>query len=113
MNTVKIELWWTAAGCLPDADQPAHVANSFDDARAWIAGDEAAAYWETTGEHNTYCFELIPTPYATCPTCHNEYPTDYGQPVPWDVMGDPRPTITVCPECATHSINHQPERPQP
>jgi hypothetical protein len=106
MNTVKIELWWTAAGCLPDADQPAHVANSLDDARAWLAGDEAAAYWETTGEHNTYSFELIPTPYATCPTCAEQYPTDDAHTVPWDVMGDPRPTIQVCPKCAAHSLNH-------
>jgi hypothetical protein len=105
MNTTRIELWWTAAGCLPDAEHPAYIADNMTDAQTWLAGDEAAEYYATTGEHNTYTFELVEVNYTSCPTCENDYAENTGEPIPHDVMGDPRPTITVCPECAT--ISHR------
>jgi hypothetical protein len=38
-----------------------------------------------------------------CVACEWHYPPKLGVAVLWDVMGDPRPSVEVCPNCAEHA----------
>jgi len=57
--TFRYYVWWCAAGCLPDTDNPAFAANTIEEVNAWLASDEANEYRESTGEFNTYEFEIV------------------------------------------------------
>jgi hypothetical protein len=57
----RYEIWWCAAGCLPDSEHPAFVADTMPEIEAWLAGDEAAEYRDSTGDYNTYDFEIVDT----------------------------------------------------
>lgn len=57
--TFRYYVWWCAAGCLPDSDNPAFAANTIEEVNAWLASDEADEYRESTGEFNTYEFEIV------------------------------------------------------
>ena len=48
---------------------------------------EVVAFWETI-EHDES---------VECVACEWHYPPELGVAVLWDVMGDPRPSIEVCP----------------
>lgn len=58
-TTFRYYVWWCAAGCLPDTDNPAFAANTIEEVNAWLASDEADEYRESTGEFNTYEFEIV------------------------------------------------------
>lgn len=44
--------------------------------------------------------------YIACETCERPYPEETGVAVEWDVMGDPRQTVEVCPACAFAALAH-------
>lgn len=41
-----------------------------------------------------------PIAYTTCEGCERPYREGSGVAVLWDVMGDPRESVEVCPACA-------------
>lgn len=54
----KHEVWWAAAGCLPDSDTPAFV-GSLRECYDWVLSEDAHEYWDTCGEYNTYDFFVV------------------------------------------------------
>ena len=55
----RYSVWWCAAGCLPDFDQPAFSAHTLDEIDAWLQSDEADEYRSAEGEFSTYSFEIM------------------------------------------------------
>jgi len=55
------EVWWSAAGCLYDAEQPAFSADTLPEIEAWLQSEEADLYRDSAGEHSTYDFHIITT----------------------------------------------------
>jgi hypothetical protein len=55
---MKYMVFWLAAGCLPDSENPAFEANTLKEVRDWLNSDAVNEYWESTGENNTYYFSI-------------------------------------------------------
>lgn len=54
----RYSVWWCAAGCLPDCDNPAFSADTLEEIDAWLQSDEADEYRSAEGEFSTYSFEI-------------------------------------------------------
>jgi hypothetical protein len=52
------EVWWAAAGCLPDSEFPSFT-GTLNECLDWLQGQDAADYWDTCGEYNTYDFYVV------------------------------------------------------
>jgi len=57
----RYSVWWCAAGCLPDYDNPAFSADTLEEIDAWLRSDEADEYRSAEGEFSTYSFEIHDT----------------------------------------------------
>jgi hypothetical protein len=58
MSESVYEVWWASAGCLPDSDTPAFEADTLQECEDWLDSNSAWEYWESTGENNTYGFQI-------------------------------------------------------